>query len=124
MSLFDWLLVGHLAGDFLLQTEGMAKNKAQNWSWMLRHIGLYMAVMTVLIAAYSLRHPIPLWLVVVALLFIGSTHMFLDRRGFTLRWMRLVGVSADHAWLPIVMDQVFHLVVLAVVAQILTTAGG
>jgi hypothetical protein len=124
MSLFDWLLVGHLAGDFLLQTEGMARNKTQSWSWMLKHIGFYMAVMTVSIAAYALSHPLPLWLIVVALLLIGGTHMLLDRRGFTLRWMRLVGVSVDHAWLPIVMDQVFHLVVLALVAQILTTVGG
>ncbi|NIV40692.1 MAG: DUF3307 domain-containing protein, partial [Anaerolineae bacterium] len=41
MSLFDWLLVGHLVGDFLLQTDGMAKYKADSWTWMLRHVGLY-----------------------------------------------------------------------------------
>ncbi len=124
MSLFDWLLVGHLAGDFLLQTEGMARNKTQSWSWMLKHISLYMAVMTVLIVAYALSHPLPFWLLVLALLLIGSTHVLLDRRGFTRTWMRLFGVPADHGWMPIVMDQVFHLVILAVVAQILTTVGG
>jgi hypothetical protein len=124
MSLFDWLLIGHLAGDFLFQTEGMARNKAQSWSWMLRHIGLYTVVMTIAMAAYALSHPIPLWLIVVALALIGGTHMFLDRRGFTMRWMRLVGVPADHPWLPVVIDQVFHLLVLAVVAQVLTTVGG
>ena len=44
MSLFDWLLVGHLVGDFLLQTDRMARYKAQSWSWMLKHVGIYLAV--------------------------------------------------------------------------------
>jgi hypothetical protein len=33
--------------------------------------------------------------------------------------MRFVGISAELSWLPIVIDQVFHLLILAVVAQVL-----
>ncbi len=124
MSLFDWLLVGHLVGDFLLQTDGMALYKEQSWPWLLKHVGLYVAVMTVLLGAYALSRPVPLWLVGVALLGIAVTHIILDRREFTLGWMRLIGISSDHPWLPIVVDQVFHVVVLAVVAQILVMVGG
>jgi hypothetical protein len=124
MSLFDWLLVGHLVGDFLLQTDGMARYKAQSWPWMLRHVGTYLAVMAVLVGIYVLNHPVPLWVVGAVLLFIGGTHIILDRRTFTLLWMRRIGISADLTWLSIVVDQAFHLLVLAVVAQALAMAGG
>jgi hypothetical protein len=123
MSLFDWLLIGHLVGDFLLQTDGMARYKAQSWSWMLKHVGIYLAVMVVLVGAYAMNHPLPLWVVGAVLLFIGGTHIILDRRGFTLWWMRRLGVSSDLTWLPIVADQIFHLLVLVVVAQALVVAG-
>jgi hypothetical protein len=124
MSLFDWLLVGHLVGDFLLQTDGMARYKVQSWPWMLRHVGTYLALMAVLVGIYVLNHPVPLWVVGAVLLFIGGTHIILDRRTFTLWWMRRIGISADLTWLSIVVDQVFHLLVLAVVAQVLVMAGG
>lgn len=124
MSLFDWLLVGHLVGDFLMQTEMMAKCKVQSWPWMVKHVGRYMAAMMAVIGAYALTHPVPFWLVVVVLLFIAGTHVVLDRRHFTQGWMRLVGVSTDHPWMPIVVDQVFHVLVLAVVAQVLVMVTG
>lgn len=123
MSLFDWLLVGHLVGDFLLQTDNMATYKAQSWSWMLKHVGIYLTVMVVLVGAYAMKHLVPLWVVGTVLLFIGGTHIILDRRAFTLWWMRRLGVSSDLTWLPIVADQVFHLLVLAVVAQALVVTG-
>ena len=124
MSLFDWLLVGHLVGDFLLQTDGMAKYKAIDWTWMLRHVGLYLAIMAVVLGAYALSTPVPLWALGLALVFIGVTHIILDRRGFTLAGMRLIGITSDLGWLIIVADQVFHLLVLVVVVQIVTWAAG
>jgi hypothetical protein len=33
--------------------------------------------------------------------------------------MRFIGISAELSWLPIVIDQVFHLLILAVAAQVL-----
>lgn len=124
MSLFDWLLVGHLVGDFLLQTDGMAKYKAQSWTWMLKHVGLYLLVMAIVLGAYSFSHPVPLWALALALLFIGATHLILDQRGVTHAWMRLIGISPDLGWLTIVIDQVFHLLVLVIVAQGLSWVGG
>jgi hypothetical protein len=124
MSLFDWLLVGHLVGDFLLQTDGMAKYKAQSWTWMLRHVGLYLAVMVIVLGVYSLSNPVPLWVLGLSLLFIGAMHIILDRRGFTLAWMRLIGITSDLDWLTIVADQVFHLLVLVVVVQVVLWASG
>ncbi len=117
MSLFDWLLVGHLVGDFLLQTDGMAEYKTQDWNWMLKHTGLYLMVMAVVLGAYSLSHPVPLWALALALLFIGATHVALDRQRLALGWMRLVGIRSDPGWLAVVVDQVLHLLVLVVVVQ-------
>jgi len=123
MSLFDWLLLGHLIGDFLFQTGNMARHKPQDWRWMLGHVSLYMVPMTVIIAAYGLCHVLPAWLPVAAWLFVFGTHIGLDRRSFTTRWMRMTGTSPDHPWLPIVVDQSFHLITLAIVAQPLALAG-
>ncbi|MBN1135739.1 MAG: DUF3307 domain-containing protein [Anaerolineae bacterium] len=124
MSLFDWLLLGHLIGDFLFQTDSMAKNKAQNWRWLLGHVSLYMVTITVILVAYGLSHLLPWWLLPAAWFFIFGTHLILDQRSFTARWMRLIGTSPQHPWLPIVADQIFHLITLAIVAQALVLAGG
>ena len=124
MSLFDWLLLGHLIGDFLFQTDNMAKRKPQNWRWLVGHVSLYMVTITVIIVAYGLSHVLPVWLPVAAWLFIFATHVILDKRSFTARWMRMAGTSPDHPWLPIVVDQTFHLITLAIVAQALALAGG
>jgi hypothetical protein len=111
-----------LIGDFLVQTDSMAKYKSQSWYWMFVHIAAYMVTVTAVLVGYSLNHRLPAWLAVGALLFIVGTHIILDRRGFTLWWMRLVGVSPEHPWLSIIVDQVFHLLTLAVVAQVLALA--
>jgi hypothetical protein len=124
MSIFDWLLVGHLVGDFLLQTNEMARRKAQSLRWLLRHLACYMAVITVVLGALVWTHSVALWAAGFAWLLIGVTHAILDRRGFTRWWMRVIGISPDVMWLNIAVDQVFHIVILAAAAQILVLAGG
>jgi Protein of unknown function (DUF3307) len=119
MSLFDWLLVGHLAADFLFQTDRVANNKAQSWPWMLRHIAIYMALIAAPVVAFALSHASSFWVAGAVLLLIAATHIILDRRGFTLRWMRLIGISPNLPWLPIVIDQVFHVLILAIAAEVL-----
>jgi hypothetical protein len=123
MSLFDWLLVAHLVADFLFQTDGMAKYKGQDWLWMLKHVGLYMTIMAILLIVYALLHATPAGLVAAAWLFLLVTHVILDRRAFTNWWMRLIGISNDKLWISVVVDQVFHIVTLAIVAQGLVLAG-
>lgn len=124
MSLFDWLLVSHLVGDFLIQTRNMAMHKAESWPWMLRHVGVYMVLITVVVVWYSVAYQAPAWLAVVVLLFIAGTHIILDRRTFTKRWLDYFVRVPDHPWMPIVVDQVFHIVALAIVAQALVLASG
>jgi hypothetical protein len=40
-----WLLFGHFIGDFLLQTNHMALNKAHSMSWLSIHVITYTAVL-------------------------------------------------------------------------------
>jgi len=127
MSLFDWLLIGHLAGDFLFQSDGMARQKAEDGMWILRHVGVYMLFVTPILVTYAVSHRLPAWLAACAWLFIFLTHTLLDQRAFTRWWMRTVGTAPDQVWLSIVIDQVFHLLTLAAVAQVFawaTTWGG
>jgi hypothetical protein len=119
MNLFDWLVVGHLAGDFLLQSDNMARHKGQQWAWMFWHVSVYMLVLGVVLVGYALSTPVPFVSLFLVWLFLLVSHIVLDRRGFTRCWMRLVGMSPNHSWLPIVVDQVFHILTLAIVAQIL-----
>ena len=124
MSLFDWLLIGHLAGDFLLQTDEMAVNKGLYWQWMLRHVVWYAIAVGAVLIVYAWVHHLSSWLTGAALLFVVVTHVVLDRRGVVRWWIRLGNSSPDHSWLPIVVDQVFHLLILGVVAQVLAWASG
>jgi hypothetical protein len=123
MNLFNWLFVSHLIGDFLLQSDDMATNKGQHWPWMLRHVSLYMIVISIVLVAYTLNRHLPFWSVAAVWIFFLATHILLDRRGVIHAWMRLVGMSPDHPWLPIVVDQVLHVLTLAIAAQILVLIG-
>lgn len=124
MSLFDWLLIGHLVGDFLLQSDRIAAEKPYRWRALFEHVAVYMTAIAAVVVGYALAHPLPLWLMAAVLLFILVTHIILDRRNFTQWWMRLAGISAQNVWLAIVLDQVFHLLTLALVAQVLSLASG
>lgn len=124
MSLFDWLLVGHLVGDFLFQTDDMAREKIKSWTWLLRHVSLYMVWPTAVLIAYTFLHDLAYWSLALAVIFLFGTHLVLDRRHFTAWWMGMVHIKPDHPWLPIVVDQVFHLVTLAIVAQALGLLAG
>lgn len=44
MTLFETLLLAHIAGDWLLQNEWQAVNKSQNPWALLSHIGLYHSI--------------------------------------------------------------------------------
>lgn len=109
MSQFDWLLIGHLIGDFLLQTSWMARYKATKWLPLLSHITVY----TLVVAAFGwLSGGLSLW--GIAIIFIG--HIILDRKTFVAFWVAHVQTAKgpEHAWLSIMADQIFHVILLAI----------
>lgn len=108
MSMFDYLLLGHLVGDFLLQTSWMAKHKATQWLPLLAHVSVYTAVIALFgLFAGGLSLP------AIALVFFS--HIALDRRRFIRFWVKRIQMTtgSESRWLTIVADQIFHLLFLA-----------
>lgn len=106
MNLFAWLLLGHLMGDFLLQTSWMAEKKAQQWIPLLVHCFIY----TCLVALFALLDE-GLSMPAIAVIFVG--HVFIDRRIFVDYWAKHISRSPDNTWLKIVQDQSWHIIILA-----------
>ena len=79
--------------------------------------------MTLATLLYAWPHRLAPGPVVAGLSLIAATHVGLDRRNFTAWWMRLVGISGDQPWLAIVIDQVFHILVLVIAAHIMLMGG-
>lgn len=109
MSEFDALVVAHLIGDFLLQTGWMAKNKATKWAPLFAHVVVYTVVVTI---AGWLAGGISVW--AIALIF--ASHVLLDHKGFIGWWARQIQSihRPSDAWVLIMTDQVFHVIILAV----------
>jgi len=113
MSSFDLLLIAHLLGDFPLQTSWMAMNKATKWLPLIAHSALYTATLEVI--AYWGFGGLGLW----QLFTIFIAHIFLDRRTFVSWWVRNIMRTdlAKNQWLGIMVDQVFHLTLLALILK-------
>lgn len=113
MSQFDYLLIGHLIGDFLLQTSWMAKNKATKWLPLLTHVTVYTVVVTAFGAASG-----GLSLAAIGLIFIS--HIALDRKTFVAFWVRNIQMAKgpEQTWLCIMSDQIFHIIILAIALAI------
>lgn len=110
MTPFSYLLVGHLIGDYLLQTRWMAENKAKKWLPLLVHSFVY--TLSIALVAYIGFGGLSIY----SILFIFLSHVFLDRRTFVSWWAEnIMGAKAKEvAWLKIAADQAFHITVLAI----------
>ena len=98
-------LIGHLVGDYLLQTEWQAANKKaaglQGWLACLSHCALWTLSVIVFTGWWSVK--------VVLLVFIS--HIVLDRTYFVAWYLRVLR-KGQEKWLQIVCDNVMHLVLL------------
>jgi len=102
MELFLRLLLGHMVGDYILQTGYVARAKAESWRGLLLHVSIVsatMALATIGILSW------PWWV------FLGLAHLFIDG-------MRtyVIGDTGRWGWLYILADQATHLLVLWFVA--------
>lgn len=113
MNTLAFAIVGHMAGDYLLQNDWMAQGKKVSSLICAIHA----AIWTAAVAAFAGWWASPLAIVV---LFV--THFAQDRGGFVTWWMRLIRQPKFLAppmspWSIIVCDNAWHLVVLAGVAK-------
>ncbi|MHB1418691.1 MAG: DUF3307 domain-containing protein [Bacillota bacterium] len=105
-DVLPWLLAGHMAGDYLFQTRWMANNKAKDWLPLLVHTTVY----TALVWLFSLP---PGGIGPGAVLMIFISHLILDRRRAVAWWTRTICKADDLPWMLMLVDQSWHLVVLA-----------
>lgn len=106
MSLFDWLLVGHLVGDFILQTKWMADKKAKELLPLIVHSAVY----TITLALFGLLANGLSWRG-IGLIFI--CHIILDQRKFIDFWAAKVNGHTNIDWLKITLDQSWHILIIA-----------
>ena len=114
MTVFSYLLIGHLIGDFLFQTSWMAMFKATKWLPLIVHCFVYtISVSAVVFLEYGV-------LPILAILLLFISHMFLDRRIFVSWWVKHIMKTdgTESKWLCIMVDQIFHLIILGAVAHI------
>lgn len=136
------ILLAHLIGDYLLQTDSMAQRKTASWRWALTHAGMYSVPYAVL--AFLLQGHVD-WRWALAIMIIGGTHAVIDRYRlakhviWTLNrilphderdeypWAEArdnQGYRADsppwmRTWLMIIVDNTIHLTINAIAIGVL-----
>ncbi len=121
MTLFSWLFLAHLLGDWVLQNDWMARNK-QNALFTragLLHYLIYTATIAGLLAvSHWVTSPISTAAAGFFLLLTFLSHWVIDAKDLAGCWMRLMQQTPN----PLVhtmVDQTFHLVLLAALTQLL-----
>lgn len=113
MNLFESLLVGHLIGDYILQTRWMAQYKEKKVEALLVHSAVY-AICVFIFAWPVQRMP------AAAVLLVFLSHVLIDQRLLVRWWMKHVSGCQEYQpeapYLRVVIDQGFHIMVLALVA--------
>lgn len=114
MTIFSYMLIGHLIGDYLFQTKWMATRKAKEWFPLLVHCMIYtVTVIAIVFIGYGM-----LPLVAIALILVS--HIILDQRTFVSWWVKHIMKTEgkEASWLFIIADQIFHLIILGAIAHI------
>jgi Protein of unknown function (DUF3307) len=111
------LLVAHLAGDFLLQTDWQAVNKVRGIGDAVarralgRHLATYsLAFVPVLV---WIAEQTAAWRAIVVAVAVIVPHLLIDDGHMVRFWLRRVkGVDAPDLGLTIAVDQSFHVLCL------------
>lgn len=115
MNTFSWLLLGHLIGDWVFQSDWMAKGKRQSLVTApgLLHFLTYTAVIVgILWLSGSVDKPFMVYLILGFIIFI--THWLIDATNFIEIWMRFAG-QRPTPMVRVVVDQSFHILVLVLI---------
>lgn len=115
MNVFEMLVLAHFIADWLLQSEYQATEKFNGKFFNSALITHCMVYTLCFVPVFWIAHLNWLWL-----LPIFWSHMFLDRRWPVKWWIRNVMRTSDETieklfWLVIVVDQVMHVLILALI---------
>jgi hypothetical protein len=120
MTLFNWLLIGHLVGDWMLQNDWMARNKQRRWfsPAILVHCTIYTLSLVIALWWAHPANPPTLYLCFIAIIFL--THWLIDAGNLATLWMHLLR-QTRLGFVQITVDQTMHLLVLAAMIEVLLT---
>ncbi|MEV7313921.1 DUF3307 domain-containing protein [Streptomyces microflavus] len=129
-SLFVLLYLGHLLADYPLQSDHQATHKADRtttgWTAALTHAATHVATCAAALTAGALALDdvvVSVPVALVALVWIGASHAFIDRRWPVLWWMRHTGSTS---WIErggaAHVDQTAHILALVLAALALASA--
>ncbi len=107
MTPFETLLVGHIIGDWILSNGWFAVNKHR-----LTHTASWIHAVINGLSAAIMGTVADLPFATVALT-IGVTHLLIDTRK-PIRWFMRITGKDDLPWLVIVIDQMVHILVIAI----------
>jgi len=118
VEVFAVLVVSHLVGDFLLQTDWQARNKAGGLGpeplhrrALVSHVRFYMAAFIPALVWIGIETDF-LWAVVIGLA-IAIPHLIQDDRRLLWAYMgRVKGLTETSSGLGVAVDQSFHVVFL------------
>jgi hypothetical protein len=123
------LLVGHLVGDFLSQSDWMARNKTNSWekgrrSWWLGHLACLVHCLVYALSVWQFAIWLPWWAVLIVFL----SHFPIDRWRLARRLMKVTGqeefaTGPLSPWSIITVDQVLHLMILYGIAKVVLLLG-
>ncbi|MCL4861461.1 MAG: DUF3307 domain-containing protein [Caldilineaceae bacterium] len=117
MSLFNWLLVGHLIADWMLQNDWMARNKLQQWlaPAIFVHCTIYTLTLLIMVWSWQPDHFVtPQSLLFGAGIFLS--HWIIDAGNLAARWMQWLRQSRL-PFVQIMVDQTMHVVIIALLAE-------
>ena len=119
MTLFSWLLVGHLVADWMLQNDWMARNKQSQWfsPAILVHCTVYTLILMVsLWFADPPDAQIPPYFSFALIIFLS--HWLIDAGRLATHWMSLLHQSPLH-FVQMMVDQTMNILVLVVLVETL-----
>ena len=117
MDTFNWLFVGHLIADWMLQSDWIARNKQRSWFNypVLLHCSIYTLVLggTLWLSRRDDVQPTP-YVAFTAIIFIS--HWLIDAGNLAGVWM-VVMRQSPLPFVRIMVDQTMHVMVLAVLVE-------
>jgi len=114
MGDFGTLILAHLLGDFVFQTDWMAQNKSKGSLACAVHCAVYTACGIAVVAAQGAWWPFWTWVAIFA------THFAIDRTGFAkgtlMGWFQQQSFRDNLGpWSGIIIDNTLHIATYSLV---------
>lgn len=119
METFDWLLVGHLVSDWILQNDWMARGKRKKLLTLAgaTHVAIYTATTSGALWLSEAVDGRPGYHLAAATV-LAVSHWLVDATDLVEGWMRFFRQSRLES-VRLMVDQVLHVLVLSMLAAIL-----